>query len=281
MLSHEARFGRFCYNTDMRVNEQKEVQDGYGGATAHTLNGVLRCSRYAFGPNRLMYCGPDANREMTEYLNDGFTDFGLIKLLKGFEVLYPYLERIAIASGIRDPFDERVVDAYWIGNALLDRIDKPTLHRHYVDVMRLKDRMNWRTWRLLEERVGHGIRANHNFHVLNVPKRMGHQEVESGVAFKDACRISWGTVTAVAGPKITVRYEPLTEQAGRLALGNPEAKSIMRQLDADYDIDMLRPGQVITMHWDTPCEVLSEEQARRLRAYTLQSIALANETLCH
>jgi hypothetical protein len=28
-------------------------------------------------------------------VNEGFTDFGLQKLLRGFETLYPYLDRIA------------------------------------------------------------------------------------------------------------------------------------------------------------------------------------------
>jgi hypothetical protein len=59
------------------------------------MDGVLRCSRYAFGPNRLHFCGPDANREIWDYVNEGFTDFGLQKLLRGFETLYPYLDRIA------------------------------------------------------------------------------------------------------------------------------------------------------------------------------------------
>jgi len=240
------------------------------------MDGVLRCSRYAFGPNRLHFCGPDANREIWDYLNEGFTDFGLQKLLQGFETLYPYLERIAQSNQIPDPFDARVVDAYWIGNELLGHVDKQTLHTYFIDSLRLKDKLPIQKFRLLENRLGSGLLPSHNFHVLNVPKKMGHQEMEADVSFKDSCRVSWGKVISVAGPKITIEYEPLIEVAGALALGAPEEKVLIRRLDADYDIDMLKPGEYVTLHWDIPCEVVDEKEVERLRMYTLESIRIAN-----
>jgi hypothetical protein len=240
------------------------------------MDGVMRCSRYAFGPNRLHFCGPDANREIWDYLNAGFTDFGLQKLLKGFEALYPYLKYIAHEHHILDPFDPRVVEAYWLGNELLRETDKRTLHTHFTDTFRLKDKLPIAQYRLLEDRIGHGMLPNHNFHVLNVPKRMGHQEVEATIDFKDACRVSWGTVTAVSGPTITLSYEPLLEIEGKLVLGTPVEKKVMRRLEADYDIEMLQPGHLVTLHWDVPCEVVSPEDVARLREYTRESMRIAN-----
>jgi hypothetical protein len=240
------------------------------------MDGVLRCSRYAFGPNRLHFCGPDANREIWDYVNEGFTDFGLQKLLRGFETLYPYLDRIARSNSIPDPFDERVVDAYWIGNELLGHVDKQTLHTYFIDGLRLKDKLPVQKFRLLEDRLGRGLLPSHNYHVLNVPKKMGHQEAEADISFKDSCRVSWGKVVSVAGPKITIEYEPLVEVAGALALGTPAQKVLTRRLDADYDIDMLTPGQYVTLHWDIPCEVVDEKVVNRLRMYTLESIRIAN-----
>lgn len=241
-----------------------------------TTEGILRCSKYAFGPNRFMYCGPDANKEIGEYMRDGFIDGGFIGLMKSFEVMYPYLEHIAQVNKMADPFDERVVDAYWLGNQLLDQIDKPSLHRYFTDVIRLKARMSLPNYRLLETRIGLGIQPCHNYHVLNVPKKMGHQEMESTVEFKDSCRISWGTVTSVAGAKITLRRARLVQVGDMLMLGPEEEKTVIRPLAADYDIDMLKPGDTITMHWDSPCEVVSPEQLARLKRYTEKSIAIAN-----
>jgi hypothetical protein len=240
------------------------------------MDGVLRCSRYAFGPNRLHFCGPDANREIWDYVNAGYTDFGLQKLLTRFEALYPYLEYIAHENHIADPFDPRVVEAYWLGNELLRGVDKRTLHRHYTDTFRLKDKLPAKKYHLLEDRIGLGMLPNHNFHVLNVPKRMGHQEVEATLSFKDSCRVSWGTVTEVSGPSITIEYQPLIEEDGTLSLGPLTTKKITRKLEADYDIEMLTPGQLITVHWDVPCEVITEADRVRLRRYTLESIRIAN-----
>ena len=83
------------------------------------MDGVTRCTRYAFGPNRLHMCGPDMNREVLAYMNEGVTDTGLTNILKEFQALHPYLTKIAHTNQIKDPFDSRVVEAYWIGNELL------------------------------------------------------------------------------------------------------------------------------------------------------------------
>jgi hypothetical protein len=240
------------------------------------MDGVLRCSRYAFGPNRLHFCGPDANREIWDYLNDGFTDFGLQKLLKGFETLYPYLDRIARSNHIPDPFDPRVVEAYWIGNSLLDGVDTQTQHQFFIDELQLKDKLPIKTFRVLEERIGRGMLPNHNYHVINVPKKMGHAGMDATPSFMDSCRISWGKVTEVSGPTITVMYEPLLEIGGKLTLGAPVEKKIIRRLEADYDMEMLKTGEYITMHWDVPCEVISEHEVQRLKHYTQKSMLITN-----
>ncbi len=239
------------------------------------MDGVLRCSRYAFGPNRLHLCGPDANREIWDYLNAGFTDFGLQKLLKGFEALFPYLQYLAQEHHIQDPFDARVVEAYWLGNELLDTTDVRTLYRHLTEGLRLKDMLSQKKFQLLEARVGKGMLPNHNYHVLTVPKRMGHQEAEADPFFMDSCRISWGTVTAVSGPTITLSYEPLIYKDGVMSLGTAVEKKVTRRLEADYDIEMLQAGQIVTLHWDIPCEVITKEEAMKLRRYTEKAMEIA------
>jgi len=240
------------------------------------MDGVLRCSRYAFGPNRLHFCGPDANREIWDYVNDGYTDFGLQKLLRGFEALYPYLQHIARENHIEDPFDPRVVESYWLGNTLLAGVEKAALHRHLTDTFRIKDRFSLATYRLLEDRIGHGLLPNHNYHVMNVPHKMGFAGGTPDIAFMDSCRVSWGTVLSVSGPTIIVEYEPLLRTGDLLTLGAPIQKKLVRRLEADYDFDMLAPGHLVTLHWDIPCEVVSPAETEKLRRYTLEAIRIAN-----
>jgi len=87
------------------------------------LEGTLRFIRYAFMPNRLRYCGGDDNRTLFEYGVEGASDGGLQPLLRKFSGALPYLQLIARANGLSDPFDARVVEAYWIGNELLEGVE--------------------------------------------------------------------------------------------------------------------------------------------------------------
>src|SRR6185369_12514579 len=92
------------------------------------LAGSLRFIRYAFMPNRLRYCGGDDNRTLFEYGIENAIDGGLDPLLRRFTGALPYLQLIARASGLADPFDPRVVEAYWIGNQLLDNVEVRQLY---------------------------------------------------------------------------------------------------------------------------------------------------------
>lgn len=243
------------------------------------MDGLLRCSRYAFGPNRLHYCGPDANQELFSYLDHEIADAGLAQLLKGFQTMYPYLRLIADANNIRDAFDEQVVEAYWIGNELLDHVQIQKFYTHLRDEQRLGKRMGWETVNVLGEKIVHGAVPHHSFHVLEVWRRTGHQGNEVTLESMDSCRISWGKVTKVDGPNVELATEVLILQDGKLALGPTTNKKIVRSLGAEPDIESLQPGQIITIHWGVPCEVITTAQAAELKRRTLSHLRFANETL--
>lgn len=243
------------------------------------MDGLLRCSRYAFGPNRLHYCGPDANQELLAHIDSKTSDPGLESILKGFKTMYPYLRLIADANGIRDAFDPRVVEAYWIGNHLLDMVRVRAFYNHLRDEQQIGKRMGRVTLELLGGKAARGAVPHHSFHVFDIWKRTGNLEREHTLSSMDACRISWGHVLSVDGPFINIETEPLVLSHGILALGQPITKRITRNLGAEGDIESLAPGQLITMHWDVPCEVVSRTQVFELKRRTLSHIKFANETL--
>lgn len=86
--------------------------------------GSLLFVRYAFMPNRLRYRGGDDHRMLFEYGVEHVGDGGLNSLLRKFTGALPYPQLIARANRIPDPFDERVVEAYWIGNDLFPPANK-------------------------------------------------------------------------------------------------------------------------------------------------------------
>ncbi len=243
------------------------------------FDGVARCTRYAAGPNAMQLCGPDRAKEIAAYIGEDESDEGLASILTGFQTLYPYLKQIASANRIADPFDERVVEAYWIGNELLDAIGPQTYFRHLKDNLDLQRRLDPRHFDELKTKLEEGAPMHHTFHVLNVYKRTGHVPVPHTLDTMDSCRVSWGKVTAIDGPRVTVSRRPLALNGYDLSLGEAQPVTISRLLEEDGRFDDLRAGDLVTMHWGKLCEIINEQQAGRLARYTDRAIALANETM--
>lgn len=244
-----------------------------------SVDGVSKCARYAFGPNKLRMCGPDMQRELGSYIDANATDAGLNAILGGFRTLYPYLQTIAKANHIADPFDLRVVEAYWLGNQLLETISPNTFYSHLRDVLGLKKKIQPKSFDELTEKLPRGARMHHSFHVFNVYKRTGHFEILHTLESMDACRISWGSVTSITGPKITVDRKPLMVDGHRLYLGPTESVSVVRRLDDDHTFEELSVGDMISMHWGMPCEIITPANVRWLEYYTQKHLQLANQTL--
>lgn len=243
------------------------------------MNGILRCSRYAFGPNRLHYCGPDANREIFYYIHNKISDPGLENLLKVFRTMYPYLRLIAETNKIKDPFDDRVVEAYWIGNELLETIEKKQLYRHLLEEQKIKKRINGKSFEGVVEKIRQGAVPHHSFHVLDIWKRTGHLNIEHTPETLDSCRISWGTVRQINGPFVTVDTETLLCIDGKLVLSKPAPRKITRTLEANIDIEGLKKDDMVSIHWGVICEIITARQAAILKKYTLKHLELANQTL--
>ncbi|PIY62978.1 hypothetical protein COY93_01595 [Candidatus Uhrbacteria bacterium CG_4_10_14_0_8_um_filter_58_22] len=238
------------------------------------MDGILRCSRYAFGPNRLHYCGPDANRELLAYIGEGEADFGLRAMLSAFKTLAPYLRLIAQANGIADMFDDRVVEAYWLGNELLDGVDRQRFYRHLEDGLGLRRKLGT-GFSSVSDRIGLGAVPHHSFHVLSVWRRTGQADIFHTLDSLDSCRIAPGEVLSVHGPKVTVEVEPLATDGRSVWLGSSELRTVLRPFESREDMDELSAGQIVALHWGVPCEVITPEQADRLRRYTARHLALA------
>jgi len=233
------------------------------------MDGIARCARYAFGPNRLHLCGPDLNREVLAYINEGATDQGLTNILKDFQTLYPYLQQIAHANRIKDPFDPRVIEAYWIGNQLLDTIPPKTYYRHLTDNLQIQKMSPPNQMHQLKDKLAQGALMHHSFHVLNIWRRTGHHDIEHTPDTIDKCCVTWGKVLKVSGPTLTVSRQPI--------LGPPKKQKIIRQLEHASLLDDIKTGDYVSIHWDTPCEIITPEQVANLTKYTNLSLQLADQ----
>ena len=244
--------------------------------TEFNQNGIIRCARYAFMPNKLSFCGPDKNRDLFHYSSTGEIDQGLNNILKEFQTLYPYLNFIAQVNKIRDPFDERVVDAYWIGNSLLEKVNKNKLYYHLLDNLNLKKKLPRLLLNRVIDKIPLGAKPHHSFHVLNVWKRTGNLDVFHTLNTMDLCRISWGKIKKIDWPNLEIEYSPLTIKNEKIELGEMIDYKIMAEINDSGFIQKPKIGDWISFHWNFACEVLNLNQIKNLDKYTKESIKLIN-----
>ncbi|MBA2776731.1 MAG: hypothetical protein H0U31_08385, partial [Chloroflexia bacterium] len=177
-----------------------------------TIDGTSRFIRYAFMPNKLHYCGGDNNTAIFDYGLEGLREPPLEAMLRKFTGAMPYLSLIARSNGIADPFDERVVEAYWIGNDLLAGVEVRSLHDALA--VRFSKQLQGKTREWLLAKAPAGARPHHNFHVFDVHSRVG--ELEHSLETMDQCRISWGKVLKDDGSELVVERQPLALVEGKL-----------------------------------------------------------------
>ena len=242
--------------------------------------------RYAYPPNALGYCGPDDFAAFREYAVAGVVDQGLVQLAQAFSGAWPYLELISAGCGISDPLDHRVVEAYWVGNDLLDRVPVTEIGDSMAD--RFRQRVGSKFQFLAEGVLAGGV-PHHSFHVFGVYPWVGllgdDRKASHALMVLDRCRIRWGKVTAVHGDQATVEYRPLCWDGRLLTLGEPAQETARLALDGTVIAGGLArdigPGDVVSLHWDWICDRLTQRQLRALRTYTLRHLDMVNHRVEH
>ncbi|QHY94060.1 hypothetical protein SSPS47_02825 [Streptomyces sp. S4.7] len=227
--------------------------------------GAILFARYAYPPNELGYCGP---ADPTALLRPTDTE-GIEHGARQFDGAWCYLEFLAESSGLDDPLDERVVEAYWIGNDLLDRADPAAL------LARMRDRFRGQsggTWRDAGDRA----LAHHSFQVFDVYPWAGVLRSSgnpTALSVLDRCRIRTGVVRAVDGESATVESRPLTWTGTALIPGPPRQESARWSTGGRSLIPGLAPGDLVALHWDWVCDIVTEPQAARIESTEARQLA--------
>lgn len=228
--------------------------------------GLLLCGKYALSPNIFHYCGPERQNDLTSYIVESKSDRGLSEILQQFETVYPYLVLIASENGIADPFDRRVVEAYWLGNPLVSRVRISSFMRHLEDGLQLKKKIANRKLPVMTNTF-----PTHTDHVLSIFMRTGHHAIAHTVETMDSCRISWGMVKENVIGSSFIETQPLEYADGKLKLGNVIVKKVMNMNGIQ-----LRVGDWVSMHWGFVCDILTTRQRTNLARYTIKALSVAS-----
>lgn len=252
------------------------------------MNGLILFCKYAFAPNILSYCGPKNNKIFIDIFNDylikgNLSDESLKELRDeciNFKAAVPYLELIAGSSNIKDFFDERVVEAYWLGNALLENVNRSRVYNDIEE--RFKKNMSLKKWALLNNSdIFKKARPFHAFHVLNIFSKVdpmflkGNEEALGAI---NNCVISFGKIKNIVSDEknkkfltVFAEYSPLEfGELGNLKFGNKITRSF-------YSMDKLfNTGDNVSLHWGYVCDKISQYQKINLEYWTNYYLKLFN-----
>lgn len=240
------------------------------------MKSIELAARYSLMPNCLGYCGgSDFPKVFSNYLQGNATKYELKNAIKKFKGHYPYLKTIAKASGITDPFDPRVIKAFWIGNELLDNVGKNEIIKiitHFskhagMDPKRAEEKIK----QLPSEIVLH-----HSFNSIYL--NFVGDKVPRSVSNFDKCRIGWGKVLLVKKNVAQVEYLQLTRKNGRYFLSKYKKKYFLRSMHGIYPEPELKKGDVVSLHWGLIVQKLNRNELKNLKKYTEKVISAVNSS---
>ena len=239
------------------------------------MSGLKLAAIYSYPPARLGFCGWKIKK--TPIILESFIKGEKIssdkvkKILRGFEASYPYYQLIAQANGIDNPFDQKVIKAYWLGSKLLDKVRLTDLKRLILNDFTKPGCLTKKEAPRKVAAIPLGAKPHHSFHVLILGSITGRVKL-AGKLF-DLCRVSWGKVTEIRNQKLKVVYQPLMIKKDKFYLVDPVEKEIIWHKDFLPRVSL---GQTISFHWDRACQVLNKKEQGNLLKYTQLTLKLVN-----
>jgi hypothetical protein len=240
------------------------------------IEGLILAARYSLMPSKLEICTSRGKyRVLLRFLTSPTTinKEEAREVLKSLPVCYPYLELIAKTNNISNPFDVAVVQAYFVGSKLTEKVSlgeatKKTIKESF-------GRIGFLDQKEMEERIKslpEDFKPHHNFHTFCLGSVTG--KVAPIPEILDLCRISWGEVIKITANEVLLRYRPLrASKKGGYFLGEVIEKRIRRKTPPLFPF--IGVGDIVTLHWNQLCQVIDQGQLRYLRRYTLQALSSA------
>lgn len=235
------------------------------------MNGTDLAVRFSYIVNSLRYCGPaEAHKKFIHYIKNKDNREEVDKILAHFEALMPYLQAIAEKTG-KKALDYDVVEAYWIGNSLLDRFDKKDLEKIINELVKkgLPKSLSERLIKNLPE----GFTPHHSFNVFYVGVGQTTGKVPTTLPNMNSCMISYGKVQKIGENELHVKKSFIELKNNKYFFGKEKEHKISYIKDMLPDIKV---NDTVALHWDFATAVLDEKQLANLKKYTQKTLDVMN-----
>ena len=223
------------------------------------MEGLELAARFSSAPNSLGLCGPKGF--------DSQDKKRLLAQMKKFTAPYAYLSLIAKANN-KNPFDYDVVEAFWIGNELLDNVKRQDVAEMIKTKFVGKGRLAKGRASQLASMLPPRVFPHHSFHVFYIGSISG--VLEGKKKELDLCRISWGRVCRVGKTKLSVCSKPVGFLGGKACFG--------RRKSANWLLPSGAPsyctGATVCSHWGVCVMPITHKQKKNLQKYTAINMGL-------
>ncbi|MDD5341031.1 MAG: DUF6390 family protein [Patescibacteria group bacterium] len=222
------------------------------------MDGLQMFISYGLKPHQLGFCGPKESEVnvLLNYLQGNSIEQEHVRqILSQFERAHAYCDLIAKSNGMSDPFSREVVEAYWLGSDLLEKVSAPDLRSAAAQDLALSG-LSQKAVDKAVEKIPKKAVAHHSFSVLSKSGR--------NIGMNSLCLVGWGIVREKNADKIIVSSSSLSSRRG-LKFTRDEVKVIAwdRRIVPDLKI-----GNVISFHFNQVCQVLNRAQLENLMKYT-------------
>jgi hypothetical protein len=235
------------------------------------MDGVALAARYSFITNKLRYCGPEhAHYAFLEYLKE--PNKKLKEKIKShitkFEGLYSYLRAIADKNNL-DMFDYKVIEAYWLGNKLLDKFNDDDMKDIIMDLTRRGLPESYA--KKLIKNIPEGFSPHHSFNVIYVGVGKVTGSVPTNIENINNCLIRTGEIISLSLNTAMIKHRPYIADD---KLHNP----LERIDEFDYlpEFGLFKPGETVSLHWNFVVGKLNKEQKDNLEKHTSNNVAVLN-----
>lgn len=228
--------------------------------------------RYSLKPCLVGLCGDEQARTVLEKYSQGKACQikEVMEALENIQSARFYYELIARVNNINDIFNQQVVEAYWLGNKLLNKVGQQDLKQMVSDkLLKIKCVDNIRVEKQLSgliKAIKAPLFAHHSFHVFFIGAISG--KINIGEQLRDECKISWGRVIEIkkgsskaeSGLVVeTLKLFPECQEVKEVVMGTKSALS------------ELRVGDWISYHWGSLVEKIDYRQLINLIYYTMMN----------
>jgi hypothetical protein len=221
---------------------------------------------YSIPPNSLGYCGPKESQQAFKEFLAGPSPENSEKAqacLRRFYALFPYLELIARENG-RQPFDSLVIEAYWLGNSLLENIRFKETQKTILGLQ--KHGLPKSIAEKKASELPEGMKPHHSMHVLYV--NFINPKVRPAIQNLSSCLVQWAEVKEASEKTPLAKGMELFAESGQLKL-REKTKKIQNPFGLE-----LKPKGLVSVHWNQAIEKISKTQSKNLKKATEETLSL-------